>query len=98
MNVLEIRDYLTSRGLKYKWLANQIGISESYMSLLISGKRNWNQNFIEKTADVLDIQTDRLLQMINQNIINNPKKLIKREFEKKSLFSREKIFNDFKNI
>jgi hypothetical protein len=33
MNVLEIRDYLTSRGL--------------------------------------DIQTDRLLQMINQNIINN---------------------------
>ena len=71
MNVLEIRDYLTSRGLKYKWLANQIGISESYMSLLISGKRNWNQNFIEKTADVLDIQTDRLLQMINQNIINN---------------------------
>ena len=71
MNVLEIRDYLPSRGLKYKWLANQIGISESYMSLLISGKRNWNQNFIEKTADVLDIQTDRLLQMINQNIINN---------------------------
>ena len=71
MNVLEIRDYLTSRGLKYKWLANQIGISESYMSLLISGKRNWNQNFIEKTADVLDIQTDRLLRMINQNIINN---------------------------
>ena len=71
MNVLEIKDYLTSRGLKYKWLANQIGISESYMSLLISGKRNWNQNFIEKTADVLDIQTDRLLQMINQNIINN---------------------------
>lgn len=71
MNVVEIRDYLTSRGLKYKWLANQIGISESYMSLLISGKRNWNQNFIEKTADVLDIQTDRLLQMINQNIINN---------------------------
>ena len=71
MNVLEIRDYLTSRGLKYKWLANQIWISESYMSLLISGKRNWNQNFIEKTADVLDIQTDRLLQMINQNIINN---------------------------
>jgi|TARA_Y100001938_G_C7738448_1_gene258115 antitoxin component HigA of HigAB toxin-antitoxin module len=71
MNIVEIRDYLTSRGLKYKWLANQIGISESYMSLLISGKRNWNQNFIEKTADVLDIQTDRLLQMINQNIINN---------------------------
>lgn len=71
MNVVEIKDYLTSRGLKYKWLANQIGISESYMSLLISGKRNWNQNFIEKTADVLDIQTDRLLQMINQNIINN---------------------------
>ena len=59
MNFLEIRDYLTSRGLKYKWLANQIGISESYMSLLISGKRNWNQNFIEKTADVLDIDRIR---------------------------------------
>ena len=68
---IEIKEYLWSRGLKYKWLASQIGISESYMSLLISGKRDWNQGIIEKTADVLDIQTDRLLQMINQNIINN---------------------------
>ena len=37
------------------------------------------------------------LPKINKkNIINNPKKLIKREFEKISLFCKEKIFNDFK--
>ena len=33
-----------------------------------------------------------------KNIIRNPKKLINREFEKISLFCKEKIFNDFKNI
>ena len=33
-----------------------------------------------------------------KNIVNNPKKLIKREFEKISSFCKEKIFNDFKNI
>ena len=39
------------------------------------------------------------LPKINKkNIINNPKKLIKKEFEKISLFCKEKIFNDFKNI
>ena len=39
------------------------------------------------------------LPKINKkNIIYNPKKLSKREFEKISLFCREKIFNDFKNI
>tara|TARA_A100000172_G_scaffold80972_1_gene72162 strand:+ start:5242 stop:5481 length:240 start_codon:yes stop_codon:yes gene_type:complete len=70
MNIVEIKDYLSSRGLKYKWLANRIGVSESYMSLLISGKRNWQEGFINKTADALDIKPDRLLQMINQNIIN----------------------------
>ena len=39
------------------------------------------------------------LPKINKkNIINNPKKLINREFEKISLFCIEKIFNDFKNV
>tara|TARA_B100000614_G_scaffold234058_1_gene229767 strand:+ start:332 stop:643 length:312 start_codon:yes stop_codon:yes gene_type:complete len=33
-----------------------------------------------------------------KNIINNPRKLINREFEKISLFCREKKFNDFNNI
>ena len=71
MNVVHIKDYLSSRGLKYKWLAEQVGISESYMSLLISGKRNWNKSFIDRTASALDIKSDRLLQMINQEIVKN---------------------------
>ena len=69
MNVVAIKDYLSSRGLKYKWLAEQIGISESYMSLLISGKRNWNKSCVDRTASVLDIKSERLLQMLNQNIV-----------------------------
>ena len=38
------------------------------------------------------------IKYIKKNIINNPKKLINREFEKISLFCIEKLFNDFKNI
>jgi len=46
-------------------------------------------------------KTPQLLENIevkDKNIINKPKKLIKREFEKISLFCIEKIFNDLKNI
>ena len=39
METSEIRDYIDSHGLKHTWVAKGLGISKSYLSLILSGTR-----------------------------------------------------------
>ncbi len=36
----DLKSYLSDRGIKQKWLAEQIDVSESYISRMLSGGRN----------------------------------------------------------
>ena len=39
MNMSNLRDYLTRNGVKQGWLAKKLNISDSYLSLILSGDR-----------------------------------------------------------
>jgi DNA transposition AAA+ family ATPase len=55
MKTTEIKDYMSDHGIKQKWLANKIMVSESYMSRMLSGDRAmpfWMQYRIEKTLNI----------------------------------------------
>ena len=47
MDPLEI---LESTGRRRDWVAGQMGISESYLSLLLNGKRRWNEDVRRRFA------------------------------------------------
>jgi plasmid maintenance system antidote protein VapI len=51
----DLKDYLSDRGIKQKWLAEQIDVSESYISRMLSGSRNipfWMQYRIETALNI----------------------------------------------
>ena len=51
----DLKCYLSDRGIKQKWLAEQIDVSESYISRMLSGGRNipfWMQYRIETALDI----------------------------------------------
>lgn len=39
MSIEEIREYIDNNGLKHTWVATGLGISKSYLSLILSGTR-----------------------------------------------------------
>ena len=41
---------LESTGRRRDWVAGQMGISESYLSLLLNGKRRWNEDVRRRFA------------------------------------------------
>ena len=47
MDPLEV---LESTGRRRDWVAGQMGISESYLSLLLNGKRRWNDDVRRRFA------------------------------------------------
>ncbi len=55
---------LATRGISQKWLAQQLGISESYVTLLLSGERRW--------TDALKNETARLLMFPRQILFFEP--------------------------
>lgn len=46
-------DVLRQQGRKARWLAGQIGVSESLISMVISGSRTLGREHAERVADIL---------------------------------------------
>ncbi|HPD42560.1 MAG TPA: hypothetical protein P5195_04460 [Anaerolineae bacterium] len=44
---------LEHRGIKQQWLARQLKVSDSYLSLLLAGKKPWTPQLRAETARVL---------------------------------------------
>lgn len=40
---MELRKTIDKKGLKHKWLAEQIGVSSTMLSLYLSGERNLSE-------------------------------------------------------
>ena len=51
---------LDGRGIRQTWLAEQLGISDSYLSYLLSGARPWTQRLKRETARLLMVPEDVL--------------------------------------
>lgn len=43
----------TEKGVKARWLAEKIGISEAYISMLESGDRTWTPKLVQKYEEAL---------------------------------------------
>ena len=56
MEASEIRNYIDSHGLKHTWVAKSLGISKSYLSLILSGTRVAPAWFEGKITKLLNIK------------------------------------------
>ncbi len=57
----KIRDARKQAGLTQWQLANKIFVSESYIALIESGRRNPSMNVLSKLAEVLHLTTDHIV-------------------------------------
>jgi DNA-binding Xre family transcriptional regulator len=50
----KLADLLAARGIKRRWLAGRLGISDAQLSLLMAGKRN-PTDYLDRIAHVLAV-------------------------------------------
>lgn len=60
VNAVKVRELRRLKGLRWGWVAEQLGISPSLLSLMLSGQRRWTPERIEKLADVLGVTVGEL--------------------------------------
>jgi hypothetical protein len=60
-----LTDLLRDRGIKHKWVANQLKISDSHLCLMLQGKRNWQHEHVQTLGKVLKLNIPSLLKMID---------------------------------
>jgi transcriptional regulator with XRE-family HTH domain len=51
-----LKELLVSKGLKQKWLANKMGVSEVTVSSWCSGKNEPNKERIQKLSELLEVR------------------------------------------
>lgn len=56
-----IREWRDHRGLTQEQMAERIGMSRAYLSMIESGKRRYDQPFLEAAAEVLRCQPADLI-------------------------------------
>lgn len=54
---------MEKRGIRQDWLAAQLGISEAYVSLLRSGRRQWTTELKKEASRVLMLPVEVLFAM-----------------------------------
>ena len=58
--------YLSGRGIKHRWVAKQLEISESLFCLMLQGKRNWQLCHVDKLQECLNVKRKSILEMIKR--------------------------------
>lgn len=58
----KISDLIRARGLKQKWIAERVGITETYLSMICSGDANPSEDILQKLAVVLKVQFSELIK------------------------------------
>ena len=61
-----IKRILDARGIRRRWLAEQLGVSPAYVSRLLSGERRWTRELRAEAARVLMLPEDVLFARIEQ--------------------------------
>ena len=55
-----IRDLLRAKGLRFGWVAEQMGISPSMLTRLLAGERRWTPEHRQAIARALDMPEESL--------------------------------------
>jgi len=61
-----IGEVLKLRGLKQKWLAEQLGLTPVMISLYVSNKRQPKLQTLIRIAQLLDVEINDLIELPNQ--------------------------------
>lgn len=56
-----LKEELESRGLKQKFVAENIGVTTTYLSQLLNGSRNLSVEIAIKTARFLNVSLEKIL-------------------------------------
>lgn len=56
-----LKEELESRGLKQKFVAENIGVTTTYLSQLLNGSRNLSVEIAIKTAHFLNVPLEKIL-------------------------------------
>lgn len=56
---LKISDYLRNNGIKQKWLAEQIGITESRLSSVLNNKTTLNADMLFDICSALNVSSEK---------------------------------------
>ena len=56
-----LKELLKSKGVKQKWLAKKIGVSEVTLSHWVKGKSHPSKNNLEKLSEVLNVDVADLI-------------------------------------
>lgn len=59
----ELGQTLRTQGRRQNWLASQVGISQSFMSLIIQGERTVGQGTAERMAFILGVPLRMLFEL-----------------------------------
>ena len=59
-----IKEFLSKNGIKQRWLAEQMKISESMLSLILTNKRNWQSGHVGSLANALGMNAEDINSLI----------------------------------
>lgn len=59
-----LKDWITSRGIKQKWLAGKLGVSEVSVSNWCSGKTKPSEEHLEKLSAILGVDVQKIKSII----------------------------------
>lgn len=52
----KLKDYINNRGIKYTWLAEQMGFTPAWLTQVLSGKRSLTESNKKQIEDILQIK------------------------------------------
>lgn len=61
-----LKELIKSRGIKQKWLADQVGVTRLTISNWVNGKYIPKQEHVEKLAKVLNVDEQTIINAISQ--------------------------------
>ena len=65
---MDFKKFLYANGIKQRWLANQLKISESMLSLILNNKRSWQTIYIDKLSKVLGLKEKEIRQIVGSEV------------------------------
>lgn len=79
-----VDDLRKAKGLKQKDLADMLGITQSYMSNLLSGKKEWMLELLIKVCNIVEIPVSEVFRMIEIE----PKRIVGLNYDENTILER----------
>lgn len=62
VDAAKVREIRRLKGLRWDWLAGQVGVSSSLLSRMLSGDRKWTAERVKKLAEALNVPVHEVLR------------------------------------